>query len=109
MTYDLTGANRRRGDRVEYARDVKLFEPSADRYIGGRTKDWSGSGIRVELNVAAPVRVGRLVSVTPLEASGMASRGGMVPARVVWKRRVGQRLEVGLEYLAASAAAMNAA
>jgi hypothetical protein len=106
---------RRRGLRVRQQRPVKIFDPSANRYVGGQTQDVSSSGLQLELPAWAPVVPGKtlevLVGVGPT-GSPLATRRSMVPARVVWVNRTpGKRgqLSVGVQFLASLAAHLDAA
>jgi len=96
---------RRRGMRVRQSRTVKIFEPIAGRYVGGRTIDLSSQGLRVELPARAGLRQGEIVKVHVGTASGtgaVASRRPMVTARVVWltakKNTLRPTLVAGLEF-----------
>jgi hypothetical protein len=42
--------------RICQNRPIKVFEPSAARYIGGQTHDISATGLRIELPVSSAVR-----------------------------------------------------
>ena|SRR5687767_7411257 len=108
-------AERRRGLRIRQRRPVKLFEPAARRYHGGRTEDISAAGLRVELPLWAAVQPGDEVAVhVGLNRKGesLAHRRQMMTARVVWVNRTPgrqARLEAGLEFLASIAAHLDAA
>ena len=109
------GAERRRGLRIRQRRPVKVFEPAARRYYGGRTEDISAAGLRVELPLWATVQPGDEVAVhVGLNRKGesLAHRRQMMTARVVWVNRTPgrqARLEAGLEVLASIAAHLDAA
>ena len=107
---------RRRGLRIRQQRPVKLFEPSAARYYGGRTEDISAGGLRVELPASTPLMAGKLVNVhigLRDEDVGFASRRAMLPARVIWidrgSKAASGRLLAGVQLIARAAAAMDAA
>ena len=111
-----TEAERRRGIRVRQDRPIKVYEPTSHRYFGGQTQDISSTGLRVELSPSTPAIEGRLVSVhVGLSSRGeaLANRRQMMPARIVWLRRIVQhghpRLIAGLELVASVAAHLDAA
>jgi len=96
---------RRRGMRVRQSRTVKIFEPIAGRYVGGRTIDLSSQGLRVEMPARAGLRQGEIIKVHVGTASGtgaVANRRPMIPARVVWitakKNTLRPTLVAGLEF-----------
>jgi hypothetical protein len=113
-----SGAERRRGLRIQQNRPIKVYEPSAARYFGGQTHDVSATGLRIELPVSTAVRPGKLLNIhVGLSATGesLANRRQMIPARVVWVDRsstdgstLGQ-LQAGVEFLASIAAHLDAA
>jgi hypothetical protein len=96
---------------------VKVFEPAARRYHGGRTGDISSTGLRIELPPWATVQPGDEIAVhVGLNRKGesLAHRRQMMTARVVWVNRTGMggrhaRLEAGVEFLASIAAHLDAA
>ena len=106
---------RRRGLRIRQRRPVKVFEPAARRYHGGRTEDISSTGLRIELPAWATVRPGDEIAVhVGLNRKGesLAHRRQMITARVVWVNRTSgkhPRLEAGVEFLASIAAHLDAA
>jgi len=107
---------RRRGLRIRQHRPVKVYEPAGARYFGGQTGDISSTGLRIELPAFAPVREGETLSIhVGLSSQGqsLANRRHMLPARVVWVRRCGPlrqgTLEAGVEFLASTAAMLDAA
>jgi len=108
-------SERRRGLRINQNRPVKVFEPASGRYIGGQTEDVSSTGLRIELPASAPVVSGKIVCIhVGLNAIGqtLANRRQMIPARVIWTRRLnanGTRLMAGVEFLASIAAHRDAA
>jgi hypothetical protein len=111
-----SGAERRRGLRINQNRPIKVYEPWSTRYIGGQTSDISATGLRIELPVSAPVQEGKLLSIhVGLSDHGqtLANRRQMIPARVVWIERnpAGEvpRLTAGVEFLASIAAHLDAA
>lgn len=113
---DQTSASeRRRGLRIHQNRPVKVYEPASGRYIGGQTEDISTTGLRIELPASAPVIEGKILSIhVGLSAAGqtLANRRQMIPARVVWTRRLNARrgkLFAGVEFLASIAAHLDAA
>jgi hypothetical protein len=110
------GIERRRGLRIQQARPIKVFEPTASRYFGGQTQDVSATGLRIELPMSIPVRPGKLVSIhVGLSESGhaLANRRNMIPARVVWVSRPTKTdmktMSVGVEFLASISAQLDAA
>src|SRR3954452_15912882 len=108
-------AERRRGLRIRQHRPVKVYEPGAGRYFGGQTEDIRSTGLPLELPSWAPVRIGTTLSVhVGLARHGepLANRRQMIPARVVWVNRAGDRggmLEAGVEFLSSIAAHLDAA
>jgi hypothetical protein len=121
---EAKGADRRRGLRVLQSRPVKVFEPNAYRYIGGKTHDISATGLRIELPTSAPVRPGKLLAIhvgLSGEGQSLANRRNMIPARVVWVRReAGEsgadgsgapspRMTVGVEFMVSISARLDAA
>jgi PilZ domain len=112
---EATGSERRRGLRIHQNRPVKVYEASSGRYVGGQTQDISSTGLRIELPASAPILTGKIVSVhVGLSAAGqtLANRRQMIPARVIWTRRLNSRstkLIAGVEFLASIAAHRDAA
>ena len=112
---DETGQDRRRGMRIREKRPVKVYQPVVGRYFGGQTEDISSSGLRIELPMGMPLRVGGLVTVhVGVTGKGdlLAHRRSMLPARIVWINRLAgkqARLEAGVELLNAVAAQADAA
>jgi hypothetical protein len=107
---------RRRGLRINQARPIKVFEPTASRYYGGQTEDVSSTGLRIELPRSVALTAGKVLSVhVGLSSSGetLANRRQMIPARVIWVRRhntgANPRLTAGLEFLANITAHLDAA
>ena len=115
QSVDSTGSERRRGLRIHQNRPVKVYEASSGRYVGGQTHDISSTGLRIELPASAPILTGKIVSVhVGLSAAGqtLANRRQMIPARVIWTRRLNSRstkLIAGVEFLASIAAHRDAA
>lgn len=112
----LSGAERRRGLRIQQHRPVKVFEPTIARYYGGQTHDISATGLRIELPMSAPVQRGRLVTVhvgVGETGQSLANRRNMIPARVVWidrdVTRTDGRMTAGVEFLASISAHRDAA
>ena len=113
---EIPGTERRRGLRVQQNRPVKIFERSASRYFGGQTQDISTTGLRIELPASTPVVPGKLLSIhvgLGHDGHALANRRQMIPARVVWVDRSatlqGGRLMAGVEFLASTAAHLDAA
>jgi hypothetical protein len=111
-----TGAERRRGLRIEQDRPIKVFEPTGSRYFGGKTQDISSTGLRIELPLHAPVREGETLAVhVGLSDRGqsLANRRQMLRARVVWVDRSSSqaagKVQVGVEFLASIVATLDAA
>lgn len=108
---EASGIERRRGLRIRQARPIKVYEPSAGRYIGGQTEDISATGLKIELPLGAPVRPGKLLTVHV--GGALANRRQMIPAKVVWIDRSHAaetgRLIAGVEFLASIAAHLDAA
>ena len=106
------GTERRRGLRIAQARPVKIFEHASSRYFPGETKDVSATGLRIELPISAPVRAGKLLSIhVGLSRSGevLANRRAMIPAKVIWIDRSTRTMTAGIEFLASTAAHLDAA
>ena len=112
------GGERRRGLRIRQQRPVKIFEPLGARYFGGQTEDISATGLRIELPAFATVREGETLSIhVGLDHKGqtLANRRQMIPARVVWVRRLRSRrdrpgtIEAGVEFMTSIAARLDAA
>jgi hypothetical protein len=115
-TENAEGIERRRGLRIRQNRPVKVFDGAAARYFGGQTEDISVTGLRVELPAYAPIRPGDTLSIhVGLNHHGqqLANRRQMIPARVVWvnrdDKRIGGRIEAGVEFLSGIAAHLDAA
>jgi len=106
-------AERRRGLRISQHRPIKVYEPTSTRFIGGQTCDVSTTGLRIEMPVSAPVKVGKLLSIhvgLSHQGESLANRRQMLPARVVWvNRSPGKMLTAGVEFLASIAAHLDAA
>lgn len=101
------GVERRRGLRIRQSRPVKVFEPTAGRYVGGQTADVSTTGLRLELPLSVAVRPGKVLAIhVGLSERGeaLANRRSMIPARVVWVDRSADlprgRMALGVEFLA---------
>lgn len=113
---EKTGAERRRGLRIAQDRPIKVFEPIGSRYFGGKTQDISSTGLRIELPLHAPVRVGETLAVhVGLSDKGhsLANRRQMLRTRVVWVDRsqamTTGKMHAGVEFLASIAAGLDAA
>ena len=112
-----SGSERRRGLRVRQERPVKVFEPAAGRYFGGRTADISAAGLRLELPRSVLVRPGSVLSIHVGVADGgsvLANRRQMIPARVVWvdlraDLEGAGKLTVGVEFMTSISAQLDAA
>lgn len=109
-------SERRRGLRIDQNRPIKVLDSTAGRYFGGQTRDVSGTGLRIELPVRAPVQAGKIVSIhVGLSHAGeaLANRRQMIPARIVWVKRDSDlsslTLTAGVEFLASIAARLDAA
>ncbi|MCC6238880.1 MAG: PilZ domain-containing protein [Phycisphaerales bacterium] len=106
---------RRRGLRICQHRPIKVYIPSAARYLGGQTRDISASGLQIELPRTALIQPGRLLTVhVGLDQSGssLANRRGMIPARVVWVSTSPQgaaSVNAGVEFLTSIKAHADAA
>jgi hypothetical protein len=110
---EQTGAERRRGLRINDQRPLKIYEPRASRFIGGQTLDISATGLRIELPVSSPIQPGKLLSIhvgVNTQGQSLANRRQMIPAKVVWvSRDGGAHLTAGVEFLASIAAHLDAA
>jgi hypothetical protein len=106
---------RRRGLRIRQLRPIKVYIPSAARYVGGQTRDISATGLQLELPRSAPIQPGRLLNVhVGLDSGGssLANRRSMIPARIVWVARADQQtptLTAGVEFLSTLTARADAA
>jgi hypothetical protein len=107
---------RRRGLRIQQERPVKIYVPAAGRYVGGRTRDVSSTGLRIELPLSTFIREGKLITihVGPSDTGQtLANRRRMIPAKVVWIDRSSaatpNRLLAGLEFVSSIAAHLDAA
>ena len=110
--YDDSGRDRRRRPRMGLEQTVKLYDPAADRYFAGRTRDVSDRGFCLELPAGTPARTGGTAMVHVARGGeGLLSRRMMVPVRYVWVRRdaVAGRCYCGAEVLADSVPARSAA
>jgi hypothetical protein len=100
---DALHLDRRRAPRVEQARPVKVYEPAASRFFGGRTRNVSSTGLQIEFPSYVQLRAGRLVNVhIGIHEGGqpLANRRSMVPARVVWMQTDADGgIVAGLEFL----------
>ena len=110
------GMERRRGLRIQQNRPIKVYEPTLARFFGGQTQDVSATGLRIELPMSAPVQRGRLLTVhVGLNEAGqpLANRKQMILAKIVWIDRDVQRTDgrmlAGVEFLASTAAHLDAA
>lgn len=113
LKFDPDSQERRRGLRIRQTRPVKVFIPSAARFVGGQTQDISSTGLRLELPRSAPLRQGGLLNVhVGLDGTGstLAYRRQMLPARIIWvDREDSTKLIAGVELLASVAAGLDAA
>lgn len=104
-TEDTLHLDRRRAPRIVQQRPVRVYEPSASRFFGGKTLNVSSTGLQVEFPPFVQLSPGRLVHVhIGIEEGGrpLANRRAMVPARVIWSKQVTEGREcvlVGLEFL----------
>jgi hypothetical protein len=112
------GAERRRGLRIRQDRPVKVFDATASRYFGGKTRDVSSTGLKIELPAGMPVRPGNVITIhVGLSEAGqpLANRRAMIPAKIVWVDRGFDhktdkpRLTAGVEFVASIAAHLDAA
>lgn len=108
--------DRRRGMRVQNRRPVRLYEPLANQYIPGWTRNIGSAGLCIELPTFTKVRPGRVITLhvgVSMTGHPLANRRSMIPARVVWTRieqdEQGEQLIVGVEFLASITAESNAA
>ena len=102
---DAIHLDRRRAPRIAQERPVKVYEPAASRFFGGRTRNVSSTGLQIEFPSFVQLRPGRLVNVhVGIHEGGqpLANRRSMVPARVVWMQTTDNAngaIVVGLEFL----------
>jgi hypothetical protein len=111
-----SSAERRRGLRIRRDHPVKIFSPSANRYLPGQTLDVSSTGLRVTLPASAPFLPGHHLSIhVGLNPSGnfLVNRAQMLPARIVWidrdSTRTANTLTAGIEFVSTLAAHLDAA
>ena len=112
-----SGAERRRGLRIQQDRPIKIYEPTAARYFGGKTHDVSVTGLRLEIPASTPVRPGKVLTIhVGLNQIGqsLANRRQMIPARVVWVNRgsdaaITRTQNIGVEFISSIAAHLDAA
>ncbi len=111
----ITPEERRRGLRIRQHRPIKVYIPSAARFVGGQTRDISATGLQLEMPRGTPVVSGKLLNVhVGLDGNGssLANRRQMIPARVVWVRGDHARsmtLTAGVEFIASISARADAA
>lgn len=99
--------DRRRAGRVVQERPVKVYEPYASRFFGGRTIDVSSTGMKLSFPAWVQMNIGRVINVHVGLAVGgqpLANRRSMIPARVVWMNvppagETHQGVTVGIEFL----------
>jgi hypothetical protein len=110
------GSDRRRGLRIRQHRPIKVYEPTACRFIGGQTEDVSVTGLRITMPRSAPLREGSTLAVhVGIDEGGipLANRRDMMPARVVWVDRgtdpMSRAISAGIEWTATIAAHADAA
>lgn len=113
---DVLPLERRRGLRVPQDRPVKVYEPAASRFFGGKTRDVSSSGLQMEFPLFVQLRPGRLINIhigTDTGGQPLANRRSMIPARVVWMKpndeSAPDKLLVGVEFLTSITAGTRAA
>jgi PilZ domain len=111
-----SGSERRRGLRIAQERPIKIYEPTACKYLPGYTQDISATGLRLTLPMSAPLRLGTVLAVHVGVGQGgqpLANRRDMMPAKVVWVDRsvdpAGRALCAGVEFIANIAAHLDAA
>ena len=115
MKLDPAGRERRRGLRIEQNRPIKAFIPSAARFVGGRTRDISATGLRLELPRSTPLQTGSLLNLhVGLDSGGspLVNRRQMLPARIVWidrRESAGSTVLAGIEFIASMAVRADAA
>jgi len=102
---DVLHLDRRRAQRVSQERPVKVYEPAASRFFGGRTRNVSSTGLQLEFPSFVQLRAGRIINVhIGINEGGqpLANRRSMTPARVVWitpDATDPTKLLVGVEFL----------
>lgn len=113
---DRMAIDRRRGLRVSNRRPVRLYEPLANQYIPGWTRNIGSTGLCIELPTFVKVRPGRVITLhVGVSTTGhpLANRRSMIPARVVWTRieqdEQGEHLIAGVEFLASISSESKAA
>ena len=115
QSVDASGAERRRGLRIQQNRPIKVLDTMAGKYFGGQTRDISATGLQIELPVHATVRKGETLSIhVGLSSRGesLANRRQMIPARVVWVDRANlakKTLTAGVEFSTTIGAQLDAA
>jgi PilZ domain len=112
--HEPSGAERRRGLRIQQLRPIKVLDTMAGRYFGGQTRDISATGLQIELPLHAIVRMGETLNIhVGLNYAGesLANRRQMIPAKVVWLNRnfQGKTLTAGVEFVSSIGAQRDAA
>ncbi len=113
---DTLPMERRRGLRIAQNRSVKVYEPSASRFLAGKTRNISSTGLQLEFPGFVQLSPGRIVNIhIGIDDRGyaLANRRNMVMARVVWvKPETVMKTEIvlaGVEYLTDTTAGLGAA
>lgn len=115
LSTETDGSERRRGLRICQNRPIKVLNMLGGKYFGGQTHDVSTTGLRIELPAHATLRMGETLSIhvgLNADGSSLANRRQMIPARVVWVRRAGNRqktMTAGVEFAASIGAQLDAA
>ena len=103
LEIDTALAERRRGLRVTQERPVRVFEPAAACFFGGRTRDVSSTGLQLTFDAAVDLCPGRLINIAvgcTVSGNPLANRRAMIPACVVWTRLDAEDgFAVGVEFL----------
>ncbi|HEY0009783.1 MAG TPA: PilZ domain-containing protein [Tepidisphaeraceae bacterium] len=98
-------AERRRGLRILQDRPVKVFEPAIARFLNGRTRDVSSTGLQLTFDTDLGLRPGRLINIAVgCEAGGgpLVNRRSLITACIVWTRpdlETEEGMIAGVEFL----------
>ena len=110
---DVLAAERRRGLRISQDRPVRVFEPNTARFVGGRTRDVSSTGLQITFEQDVDLQPGRVINIAvgcDEGGSPLANRRHLIPARVAWiSFRSEEEFVAGVEFLTGITAGAGAA
>jgi hypothetical protein len=75
--------DRRRHPRERLELPCKLFHAATNRYLAGRTRDVSRSGVLIELSPGPAFVPGEPVAIG-VSGAALLAEGDLIAARVVW-------------------------